>query len=167
MIKMVASSSTRPILVRINGVLPEISNLGNENESERMAEVKRSGMTANTYCSIFNKSGTSDKIFQILVDIGEGVINSMENGIADLGFSSHVNIPCVNVPNVNLPDLLLITHPHNDHIKELPLLLSKVSNHKSLKFKIMCTQRCLDQITHIFPHISEANLALFDIVTPG
>lgn len=123
-------------------VLPEVSNLGNENESERMAEVKRAGMTANTSCSIFNKSETSDRTFQILVDIGEGVINSMENGIAELGFGSHVNIPCVNAPNVNLPDLLLITHPHNDHIKELPLLLSKASDHKSIKLKIMCTQRC-------------------------
>jgi mRNA degradation ribonuclease J1/J2 len=95
------------------------------------------------------------------------MINSMENGIAELGFGSHVNIPCVNVPDVNLPDLLLITHPHNDHIKELPLLLSKASDHKSIKLKIMCTQRCLDQITQIFPNISEANKALFDIVTPG
>jgi hypothetical protein len=69
---MIASSSSQPILVRINGVLPEVSNLGNENESERMAEVKRAGMTANTSCAIFNKSETSDRIFQILVDIGEG-----------------------------------------------------------------------------------------------
>ncbi len=132
-----------------------------------MAEVKRAGMTANTSCSIFNKSETSDRIFQILVDIGEGVINSMKNEIAELGFGSHVNIPCVNVPNVNLPDLLLITHSHSDHIKELPPLLSKASNHKSIKMKIMCTQRCFDQITQIFPNISEANKALFNIVTSG
>ena len=91
----------------------------------------------------------------------------MKNEIAELGFGSHVNIPCVNVPNVNLPDLLLITHSHSDHIKELPPLLSKASNHKSIKMKIMCTQRCFDQITQIFPNISEANKALFNIVTSG
>ena len=73
----------------------------------------------------------------------------MENGVADLGFGSHVSIPCINMPNVNLPDLLLITHPHSDHIKELLLLLSKASDHKSLEMNTMCTQRCLDQITDV------------------
>lgn len=164
---MVMSSSSQPIIVRINGVLPDISKLGNENESERMAEVKRAGMTVNTSCSIFIKRGTSDKVFQILVDIGEGVIRSMENGIADLGLSLPVNIPHVHTPDAKIPDLVLITHPHNDHVKELPLLLSKASDHKSTKLKIMCTQKCLNQIKQLFPHISEANKALFDIVTPG
>ncbi len=164
---MVVSSSTKPILVRINGVLPEISKLGNENESERMAEVKRAGMTTNTSCSIFDNSRIADRPFQILVDIGEGVINSMENGIRDLGFNSHSKLSCVNIPMVNLPDLLLLTHPHIDHIKELPLLLSKASENRSIKLKIMCTQRCLDQITQIFPHISAADKMLFEAVTPG
>ena len=43
----------------------------------------------------------------------------------DLGFSPRVNVPRVNMPHVNIPNVLLITHPHNDHIKELPILLSK------------------------------------------
>ena len=74
----------------------------------------------------------------------------MKNEIAELGFGSHVNIPCVNVPNVNLPDLRLITHSHSDHIKELPPLLSKASNHKSIKMKIMCTLICFSiHNTHI------------------
>ncbi len=164
---MVTSSSTQPILVRINGVLPEISKLGNENESERMAEVKRTELTTNTSCSIFNKTGTTDKPFQILVDIGEGVINSMENGIRDLGFGSYSKLSCVNIPTVNLPDILLLTHPHIDHIKELPLLLSKASDNRSTKLKIMCTQRCLNQIMRIFPQISAADKMLFETVTPG
>jgi len=165
---MVVASSTQPILVRINGVLPEISKLGNQSESERMAEVKQAGMTTNTSCSIFNKTGTAaDRPFQILVDIGEGVINSMEIGIRDLGFSSHGKLSCVNIPTVNLPDLLLLTHPHIDHIKELPLLLSRASDSRSTKLKIMCTQRCLDRISQIFTHISAADKMLFEIVTPG
>lgn len=160
-------SYNQPIIMRINGVLPEISKLGSEDESERMAEVKRAGMTTNTSCSIFSKRRDSDEIFHILVDIGEGVIDSMENGISDLGFSPRVSVPRVNMPDVNIPNVLLITHPHNDHIKELPILLSKASNHKSTKLKVMCTQRCLEQITQIFPQISEANRALFNTVIPG
>jgi hypothetical protein len=31
----------------------------------------------------------------------------------------------------------------------------------------MCTQRCLEQITQIFPQISEANRDLFNTVIPG
>jgi hypothetical protein len=46
-------------IVRINGVLPDISILGDAEKSERAAEVKRTGMTANTSCSIFVKDKTT------------------------------------------------------------------------------------------------------------
>jgi hypothetical protein len=39
--------------VRINGVLPDIHTLGDEEISERAAEVKRLGLNANTSCSLF------------------------------------------------------------------------------------------------------------------
>jgi phosphoribosyl 1,2-cyclic phosphodiesterase len=155
-------SSNQQIIVRINGVLPEISTLGNENESERMADVKRIGMTANTSCSIFTKDegGTSNEIFHMLVDIGEGVIKSIEKGTPDLESSLPVSI--FNVPNV-----ILITHAHDDHIKELPLLLDKAGYDKSTKLKVLCTQLCRDQIIRRFPHLSEANRSLFNILRSG
>src|SRR5687768_842630 len=80
-------------IVRINGVLPDISKLGDVEKSERAAEVKRTGMTANTSCSIFVKDKTTksssssssssitpnnNKVFHLLVDIGEGVVKSLE-----------------------------------------------------------------------------------------
>ena len=43
-----ALTSTSKTLVRINGVMPDISTLGNSEKSERAAEVKRANMTANT-----------------------------------------------------------------------------------------------------------------------
>lgn len=42
-----------PSIVRINGVLPDLSTLGDKEKSERAAEVKRTGMSTNTSCSIF------------------------------------------------------------------------------------------------------------------
>jgi hypothetical protein len=80
-------------IVRINGVLPDISILGDAEKSERAAEVKRTGMTANTSCSILlrDKKNTTttttttsssttnnNKVFHLLVDVGEGVVKSLE-----------------------------------------------------------------------------------------
>src|SRR5919112_4641609 len=74
-------------IVRINGVLSDISILGDAEKSERASEVKRTGMTANTSCSIFVKDKTTtsssittnnNKVFHLLVDVGEGVVKSLE-----------------------------------------------------------------------------------------
>jgi hypothetical protein len=43
----------RPSIVRINGVLPELSTLGDKEKSERAAEVEQTGMSTNTSCSVF------------------------------------------------------------------------------------------------------------------
>jgi len=37
-----------PSIVRINGVLPELSTLGDKEKSERAAEVEQTGMSTNT-----------------------------------------------------------------------------------------------------------------------
>lgn len=42
-----------PSIVRINGGLPDLSTLGDKEKLERAAEVKRTGMSTNTSCSIF------------------------------------------------------------------------------------------------------------------
>ena len=42
----------------------------------------------------------TNQIFHILVDIGQGIVKSIEKGIIDLGFAS----------SSILPDALLVTH---------------------------------------------------------
>jgi hypothetical protein len=76
------------LIVRINGTLPDISTLGSEEKSERAAEVKRQGISTNTSCSLFARVETDQKIFHILVDVGQGIVNSIEKGTSDLGFNS-------------------------------------------------------------------------------
>jgi len=46
-------------VVRINGVLPSIHTLGDEESSERAAEIKRLGININTSCSLFLMKKTS------------------------------------------------------------------------------------------------------------
>jgi hypothetical protein len=75
------------LLIRINGTLPDISTIGSEEESERAAEVKQKGISTNTSCSLFAADKT-DKIFHVLVDVGQGIVKSVEKGISELGFSS-------------------------------------------------------------------------------
>ena len=149
------------LIVRINGTLPDISTLGSEEKSERAAEVKRQGIGTNTSCSLFAKIETDQKIFHMLVDIGQGIVKSIEKGTSDLGFKSSSFIP----------DALLITHSHDDHIKELPILINKVDDDNSSKnLKIFCTLECRDQVIKKFPQLSEkttnSNRVSFNIVQP-
>jgi phosphoribosyl 1,2-cyclic phosphodiesterase len=145
------------IIVRINGILPNISALGSEDKSERAAEIKRTDIIANTSCSVFVKHKT-DGIAQVLVDVGEGVVRSMEKGISDLGFKSRESI---------IPDGILITHAHNDHVKELPILLSKVKAESS-NVKVFCTKECYEEIINKFPELSTiSNSTQFDMVQAG
>jgi phosphoribosyl 1,2-cyclic phosphodiesterase len=150
------------LVVRINGTLPDISTLGSEEKSERAAEIKRQGISTNTSCSLFARVETDQKIFHILVDIGQGIVKSIEKGTSDLGFNSSSFIP----------DALLITHSHDDHIKELPMLVNKVDESRSNKnLKIFCTRECRDQVIKKFPQLSEKttnnnNRVSFNIVQP-
>jgi phosphoribosyl 1,2-cyclic phosphodiesterase len=150
------------LVVRINGTLPDISTLGSEEKSERAAEIKRQGISTNTSCSLFARVETDQKIFHMLVDIGQGIVKSIEKGTFDLGFNSSSFIP----------DALLITHSHDDHIKELPMLVNKVDESRSNKnLKIFCTMECRDQVIKKFPQLSEKttnnnNRVSFNIVQP-
>ena len=162
-------------IVRINGVLPDISILGDAEKSERAAEVKKIGMTANTSCSIFVKDKTTtsssittnnNKVFHLLVDIGEGVVKSLEK--IDLSPYRDFNDLTTKSAAIHLPDAVLITHSHDDHIKELPLLISK-ANQQSRALKIFCTKECHEQIVSKFPEISKANnnKISFDVIQPN
>ena len=161
-------------IVRINGVLPDISILGDAEKSERAAEVKKTGMTANTSCSIFVKDKTTtsssittnnNKVFYLLVDIGEGVVKSLEK--IDLSPYRDFNDLTTKSAVIHLPDSVLITHSHNDHIKELPLLISK-ANQQSRALKIFCTKECHEQIVSKFPEISTTNNKVsFNVIQPN
>ncbi|HEY6884197.1 MAG TPA: MBL fold metallo-hydrolase [Nitrososphaeraceae archaeon] len=136
------------LVVRINGTLPNISTLCSKEKTERATEVKRQGISTNTSCSLFARIETDKKIFHMLVDIGQGIVKSIEKGASDLGVKSSLIIP----------DAILITHSHDDHIKELPMLMNKVyeedeSREKNLK--IFCTMECRDQLLKRFPQLSE------------
>jgi phosphoribosyl 1,2-cyclic phosphodiesterase len=151
-------------IVRINGVLPEISTLGTEEEFERAAEVKRTGMAANTSCSVFVKDNTTSnkEIFHLLIDIGAGVVRSLEKidlSSSNLGLSNLISksFPATNTVT-SIPDAILITHSHDDHIKELPLIIKKVFDQQSTNtLKIFYTKECHDQITAKFPELSSKN----------
>ena len=154
----------KPLAVRINGTLPDISTIGSEEKSERAAEVKRQGISTNTSCSLFARIETGQRIFHMLVDIGQGIVKSIEKGATDLGFKS----------SSFTPDALLITHSHDDHIKELPVLANKVNEQDEStgkNLKIFCTVECRDQIIKKYPQLSErtsnnSNRISFNIVQP-
>ena len=132
------------LIVRINGTLPDFSSLGTKDKSERAQEVIRQSIHTNTSCSLYARISPDQQIFHMLVDIGEGIVNSIKKGTLELGFDSRA-----------IPDALLITHSHDDHVKELPMLMNKVVNSNSTRdLKIFCTAECRDQIIKKFPQLS-------------
>ena len=151
----------QPIFVRINGTLPDISTLGSEEKSERAAEIKRKGISTNTSCSIYAGIERDRKMFHLLVDVGQGIIKSIEQGASELALSTFI------------PNALLITHSHDDHIKEIPMLVNKVNENiesRAENLMIFCTMECRDQIIKKFPQLSEKtgnnNRVSFNIVQP-
>lgn len=151
----IGTENVRQLIVRINGTLPDLSILGDEEKSERAAEVKRMDTAANTSCSIFAIIPSDDnksEIFHLLVDVGEGVVTSLEKGRAAI--SSRLSIAGLS----HIPTALLITHSHDDHIKDLPILLNKVNASDMLK--IYCTIECHNQIVNKFPQLAESRLAV-------
>jgi transposase len=144
------------LMVRINGTLPEISTLGSAEKSERAAEVKRQGTSTNTSCSVFAKIETEQKMFHLLVGIGKGIVKSIEMGASELKLKSSSSTTSTKSTSV-IPDALLITHSHDDHIKELPTLVNQVRQDDKSKenLKIFCTLECRDQIIKKFPQLSE------------
>jgi len=135
------------ITVRINGVDPKISELGEEGNSERIFEVKKQNIISNTSCSIFSKNEHDQNASHVLVDVGNGVISSIERGFPSLRDGTSY------LSDSHLPNALLITHSHDDHIAELPSLIEKITN-SSKNLQIFCTEQCYEQIVQKFPHLS-------------
>jgi phosphoribosyl 1,2-cyclic phosphodiesterase len=153
------------LMVRINGTLPDLSILGNEKNSERAAEVKKKDIIANTPCSIFSISSSTQQsrngeIFHLLVDAGEGVVNSVEKGITDSLSSQNLDMPLSK-----MPDAALITYSHDDHIHDLSKLINKV-NDGSGKIDGYCTKECREQTINKFPELGEIQSLHFNVIQP-
>ncbi|HET7389514.1 MAG TPA: MBL fold metallo-hydrolase [Nitrososphaeraceae archaeon] len=146
------------LLLRINGTLPDIKTLGNEEKSERAAEIKQLGINTNTSCSLFARAGETNQIFHLLVDVGQGILKSIEKSTSDL------RIDTLSSSSI-LPEAVLITHSHEDHVSELPLLADRAKD-KSRNLKVYCTSECRDQIITKFPKINSNNQVSFNIVQP-
>jgi phosphoribosyl 1,2-cyclic phosphodiesterase len=166
-------------LVRINGVLPDISTLGNPEKSERAAEIKRANLIANTSCSVFvanddPKTPSRMQVFHLLIDVGEGVVQSLEK--IDLSsypdFSDAIPKSSTGIATATIvPDAMLLTHSHDDHVKELPIIISKYFDQDTRTLNVYCTKECRDQVINKFPELkSKANgngRIVFNIILPN
>lgn len=201
-------SSQKEVIVRFNGVLPDKSRLGNQETSERYAEIVKSGQETNTSCSIIirdSKQGSPDSGFHILFDLGEGVISSVEKGLSELGIEKYrvgknQGLPLQSKPTIGSPvllssgssesqssvlqekaahlfDALLISHPHEDHLKDLASLVRRqtsVGDQTGIdKIRVYCTRPCEEHImNYLLSHASMTtkdieNSINFQIVTPN
>jgi len=138
--------------------------MDDEQKSERAAEIKRKEIIANTSCSIFSTSPAADNSgantnFHLLVDVGEGVVESLEKSGTDVT-SAQSKITISDIPNA-----VLITHSHDDQVKDLPKLFNKVVD-GSDKVSVYCTKECCDQIMSKYPQLAERRSA-FNIIEPN
>jgi phosphoribosyl 1,2-cyclic phosphodiesterase len=124
--------------------------------------------------------------FHILVDVGAGVVGSLQRGCDQLydvksgralsnqivdnnervtkksgspkGTSSLTSL-LVKSSEVNsveaYPNALLLTHAHEDHIRELPQLLKYYESSRPLN--LYCTQSCLRQLQKKLPELLNAD----------
>ncbi len=192
------ASQKKEVIVRINGVLPHITKIGTQEKSERVAEVMRTGKYANTSCSIFVKSFDQGNTitYHLLFDIGEGVTRSVETGISELGLEDSLSIRTLEsksypsssatsgaplfaqlqnaqkVPPTSAQlnfDALLITHSHEDHIRDLSDLVKKISQTKTVqKINIYCTRECQDQLrSKLSLSTDEYRFLNFSVVKPN
>jgi phosphoribosyl 1,2-cyclic phosphodiesterase len=161
-----AEKNAQLLLVRINGTIPDISTIGEERKSERAAEIKQKEIIANTSCSVFSTpSSTADssranESFHLLVDVGEGVVGGLEN------MRNYVGSAQSKVILSEVPDAVLITHSHDDQIKDLPKLFNKVGDVSDKKLTVYCTKECCDQIMSKFPQLA-ARRSAFNIIEAG
>jgi phosphoribosyl 1,2-cyclic phosphodiesterase len=162
--------SSDQLLIRINGTLPDIETLGSAEKSERAAEIKQHGINTNTSCSLFASANEeTGQIFHMLIDIGHGIAQSIQKGISDLGFNNLTSSSFSSPSSLIVPDSVLITHSHEDHIAELPLLADK-ANDSSKHLNVYCTSECRDQILTKYPQISSMmknNQISFTSLQPG
>jgi phosphoribosyl 1,2-cyclic phosphodiesterase len=161
--------SSNQLLIRINGTLPEIETLGSAEKSERAAEIEHYGINTNTSCSLFASANEeTGQIFHMLVDAGHGIVQSIQKGISDLGFNnmqSSTSSPSSTI----VPDAVLVSHSHEDHVAELPILADRAIR-SSIRLNVYCTSECRDQILAKYPQIPSMiknNQISFTLLQPG
>ena len=163
--------SSDQLLIRINGTLPDIETLGSTEKSERAAEIKQYGINTNTSCSLFAAANKEKgQIFHMLVDIGHGIVQSIQKGISDLGLNNlSSSYSPSSTSSIIVPDAVLVTHSHEDHIAELPLLADQAIG-SSKHLNVYCTSECRDQILTNHPQISSMiknNQISITLLQPG
>jgi phosphoribosyl 1,2-cyclic phosphodiesterase len=143
--------------LRINGVMPDVGKFIDKGTSERAIEVSRISAPTNTSCSIISSIPESPTdFFHLVVDVGHGVVKSL---------LSIPNSGPYNENSSNLPDGLLLTHSHDDHVKELPDLLNLYDDSKRLK--IYCTRETYEHLINRFDSTKLTSLAQFIEIKPG
>ena len=162
--------SSDQLLIRVNGTLPDIESLGSAEKSERAAEIQQHGISTNTSCSLFASTNQeTGQIFHMLVDVGHGIVQSIQKGISDLGLNNLRSSSTSSPSSIIFPDTVLVTHSHEDHIAELPLLADNAIG-SSKHLNVYCTSECRDQILTNYPQISSMmknNQISFTLLQPG
>ena len=143
--------------LRINGVSPDCSRISGRRESNESTSGLSKAAPAATSCSIISRTVQSaDNSFHMLVDIGPGIVSSL-NTIPDSGVLAS--------SSSKLPDALLITHSHEDHVHDLPTLAHLYNT--SIKLQVFCTAETCDRLRNKFESQELDSVIQFNIITPG
>jgi len=146
-------------VVRINGTLPDLSTIGDLSTSERATEANKMEIAANTSCSVFTiekKASSQSQIFHLLIDIGQGVMSSLEKAGSSFMADSKPS---------EIPNALLVTHSHDDHISDLLILASKIEPPNNMN--VYCTDECRAQILNRFPALRNRSTVSFNSIKPN
>jgi mRNA degradation ribonuclease J1/J2 len=131
--------------------------------------VKQYGIGTNTSCSFFASSDeNTNQMFHMLVDVGHGIVESLQKGIYDLGLSNMSSSSPSSSLSI-IPDAVIITHAHEDHIGESAVLAKKATDEGKC-LRVYSTLQCRDQILHRYPQLSamtNKDKVLFTILQPG
>jgi phosphoribosyl 1,2-cyclic phosphodiesterase len=126
------------IVVRVNGTLPALSELGKENARANEVE-SNPAMNVNTSCSlIINEDGKPIK--HVLVDAGSGVAKSIKQECGSGVLAGRCSI-----------DAVLLTHSHADRIDDLPSIMKEFGS-----LHVYATKQCWDAVGNKFPDLKSA-----------
>ena len=176
-------------LVRVNGVLPEISEAGSPDFSKRAAEIFQTEFKVNTSCSLFARrrpAKDNNQYFHVLVDVGEGVVGSLQRGYRQVYDVKVNNISSSHIIDNNtgqmnksgspigtspVTSLIMETGNANSieaypdalllthaHVDHIRELPLLLKHFDSARPLILyCTKSCLQQLQNKFPELFNAD----------